>query len=272
MKRLKRVKQCKCGCGLYARLGNSYVNGHNWTGKKRSEENRLKLSIANSGKNNSMYGLKGKDSPRYGKKHTEESIGKMKEYWKGKNAGCDNPMWGVERPDGTRRKISESLKQTYAKSGHPLKGRKHTEEAKAKKRDSVKSGIDHPLYGIGPMYGKKHKPESRQAMSISTSGENHPNWKGGISKVPYCAIWHDPEFKEMILERDNFECKNPFCWGTSSRIVRHHIDGDKENCHPSNIITICNSCNVRAEGRRKNGITRKRWRRHYRDIASSITL
>ena len=34
-------------------------------------------------------------------------------------------------------------------------------------------------------------------------GENHPNWKGGISCEPYCDAWADKEYKEDMKERDN---------------------------------------------------------------------
>ena len=92
--------------------------------------------------------------------------------------------------------------------------------------------------------------DAQQERSARVSGINNPMWKGGISCEPYCATWNDKEFKEYILERDNYSCQNPDCWGTSNRIVRHHIDYDKKNCNPSNIITVCNSCNARANKNR----------------------
>lgn len=81
---------------------------------------------------------------------------------------------------------------------------------------------------------------------INMCGDKHHNWKGGISCEPYCDIWLDKEFKESILERDNHECQNPDCWQTSKKLTVHHIDYNKKNCRPKNLITLCNSCNVRA--------------------------
>ena len=52
--------------------------------------------------------------------------------------------------------------------------------------------------------------------------------------------------KDKITTRDGNRCRNPGCWGTTKRISVHHIDYDKNNCDPSNLITVCQSCNVRA--------------------------
>jgi len=87
--------------------------------------------------------------------------------------------------------------------------------------------------------------------SIKTSGTGHWNWKGGISCEPYCDAWVDKEFKEDILERDNYECQNPNCWETNKKICVHHIDYNKKNCNPNNLITLCASCNSRANFNRK---------------------
>jgi hypothetical protein len=86
---------------------------------------------------------------------------------------------------------------------------------------------------------------------IRRFGSGNPSWKGGISCEPYCDIWLDKDFKESIKERDNYTCQNPNCWGTSKRLAVHHIDYDKKNCAPKNLITICTSCNARANGNRK---------------------
>jgi hypothetical protein len=81
---------------------------------------------------------------------------------------------------------------------------------------------------------------------IKKSGSGHWNWKGGISCEPYCDIWLDKKFKESVKQRDDYKCMNPNCWGTSARLSIHHIDYNKKNCAPNNLITLCNSCNSRA--------------------------
>lgn len=81
---------------------------------------------------------------------------------------------------------------------------------------------------------------------LRRSGENCNLWKGGISSEPYCQIWSDKGYKSNIRERDNNICQNPYCYHTTDRLSIHHIDYDKKNCHPSNLITVCIGCNGRA--------------------------
>lgn len=87
-------------------------------------------------------------------------------------------------------------------------------------------------------------------LGINKSGENSSGWRGGISDKGYCVLWRDKEFKEYIFERDRYECQNPMCLKKSDHLVRHHIDYDKKNCNPDNIITVCNSCNSAANANR----------------------
>lgn len=86
---------------------------------------------------------------------------------------------------------------------------------------------------------------------IKITGDKNPSWKGGVSCEPYCDAWADKEYKESIKERDRYECQNPYCWGTSDILDIHHIDYNKKNCKPENLITVCRSCNARANKNRK---------------------
>ncbi len=87
--------------------------------------------------------------------------------------------------------------------------------------------------------------------------ENHPNWQGGISFLPYC-IKFNKELKKSVRKRDNYTCQNPICKLTQqeSLIIYdqcldiHHIHYDKSNCYPD-LITLCHSCNVKANSNRR---------------------
>jgi len=97
--------------------------------------------------------------------------------------------------------------------------------------------------------------------SNKVSGKGNPNWNGGTSKKPYCFIW-TKDYKETIKERDNHVCLNPLCDKTIKRLNIHHVNFDKENCHPQNLITLCAKCNG------KSNFDRNWWISWYRLILS----
>lgn len=99
-------------------------------------------------------------------------------------------------------------------------------------------------------------------MSENLIGENSLAWQGGKSFEEYCVVWTDQEYQEYVLNRDNNECQNPDCRKNCNHLSmnRHHINYDKEDCHYKNIITICRSCNSRANGNRKY------WTEFYQNI------
>lgn len=83
---------------------------------------------------------------------------------------------------------------------------------------------------------------------INNIGSGNPNWKGGISKEPYCQDW-TKDLKEYVKERDGHKCMNLYCFkkkGIAGRLSVHHIDYNKKTCGPENLITVCNSCNSMA--------------------------
>lgn len=100
----------------------------------------------------------------------------------------------------------------------------------------------------------------RVAQSREFRGENHPNWHGGISKLPYPFEWTD-ELKAQIRKRDGNKCAE--C-GDLANLTVHHIDYDKSNCAHTNLITLCNSCNCRAN------FHRTRWQSRYTDMIDRI--
>lgn len=95
-------------------------------------------------------------------------------------------------------------------------------------------------------------------LSENRCGENNPSWRGGISFEPY-----GPEFnaklKTQIMERDGYKCQNEEC-GTTEHLSVHHIDYNKKNNSPSNLITLCVSCNSKANSNRKY------WTKYFREM------
>ena len=88
--------------------------------------------------------------------------------------------------------------------------------------------------------------------AINMMGDGNHQWKGGISCEPYCFEWSSKEFKDFIKKRDGDRCLNPDCNSKNPNdLTIHHIDYNKKNCHPNNLITLCKSCNSRANKDRK---------------------
>ena len=128
--------------------------------------------------------------------------------------------------------------------------------------------------------GKKYSKESREKMSKSHLG--HIPWNKGIpmdedlkTKISitktkcrinnngYCDQWFDFEYRE--------DCRKKYCEKCKINEVRkigsdgrnytnlhlHHEDFDKKNCHPDNLITLCNSCHTKKtlEGKKKKWLS-----------------
>ncbi len=214
----KKQPLCACGCGEavgWAKCGgdkwNKYIKGHNMRGNAIWE----------------------------GRKHTEETKRKM-----------SIASAGIIISEETRRRISKA--QT---------GKKATDETK-KKMSAVRKGVKHSAKHIENLTKTaRANREKTSAIMIELwkdpayratvcaavlRGENNPNWKGGTSAEPYCWNWDSQEFKDIIKSRDDYKCQNPSCWGNSKILNVHHIDYVKKNCDLLNLITICCSCNGRA--------------------------
>lgn len=80
------------------------------------------------------------------------------------------------------------------------------------------------------------------------SGENSPIWKGGRKgqHKEYPPEWTE-SLKQSIRDRDNNTCQ--ICGVSRKGLSVHHIDEDKQNCEPENLITLCRKChrNVHAK-------------------------
>lgn len=87
---------------------------------------------------------------------------------------------------------------------------------------------------------------------INRTGSGNHNWQGGKSFEPYCPDWKDREYKESIKRRDGYRCLNPYCCSKKpADLTVHHVDYNKKNCRPDNLITVCRSCNSTANTDRK---------------------
>lgn len=117
---------------------------------------------------------------------------------------------------------------------------------------------------IGDIYGVDDESVRRLLIHYDikrrdNSGENNPFWQGGSSFKPYTKEFNR-KLKKQIKERDNYtcqECSNQF--KGKNQLDVHHIDYNKKNSKPENLITLCKSCHT------KTKFIRGDWIKHFQN-------
>ncbi len=142
-------------------------------------------------------------------------------------------------------------------------------------------GKNHPGYIDGRTFNSYYCTDCNKIIGYGTAingtgkcsfcatelrkGINSPNWRGGISKLPYAFEFND-ELKEQIRKRDNYTCQHCGMTEEEHLIVTgkvlhvHHIDYNKLNCDNDNLISTCLCCNSRAN------FNRDYWKEFYQNI------
>lgn len=107
--------------------------------------------------------------------------------------------------------------------------------------------------------GEKNNAKSKHAREKNRQAHLGPKsflWKGGISSEPYSVDW-TKTLKRSIKERDKFKCQ--IC-GNDEYLVVHHIDYNKKNSSPDNLITLCPACHS------KTNINREKWKKIFQQM------
>lgn len=96
----------------------------------------------------------------------------------------------------------------------------------------------HRQGGIATQFKKGHNTWNKGIRgSASTS------WINGNSVLPYGSEF-TRAFKKLIRERDGNKCHRCGAKKNGNRALEiHHIDFDKSNNDPTNLITLCGKCN-----------------------------
>jgi len=87
-------------------------------------------------------------------------------------------------------------------------------------------------------------------------GEKSNFWKGGTSLEIY-GIEFNRKLKEQIRQRDSYRCQQCFRHQSElkKKLMIHHIDFNKKNNNPTNLISLCNNCHSQTNFNRENWIT-----------------
>lgn len=141
-------------------------------------------------------------------------------------------------------KISKSLKKYLnenprIKEKNGMYNKKHTDEYKKKSSESKKGKWSYDLNGYNKL------------LENTPRGENHPNWQGGISNLPY-PFEFNKKLKNKIKERDDKTCT--MCDKKTQKLCIHHIDYDKNNLNEKNLISLCYNCHP------KTNFNREEWK------------
>ena len=247
-------------------------------GKTHTKETCAMLSKMSAGDNNWMRGRCGELHPRFGTRHTPETIEKLS----GKNnpmfgmTGEKHPRFGKHPTPETLQKMSDAAKgkhpseETREKLSRAGRGRKnpHSEEHKAKISatmrgrtlpEETRAKVSASLMGHK---GVKHTEESKQKMRLAAlaanrCGARNPNWRGGQSFEPYCPKWNT-NLRDRI--RAFFDDRCVLCGNPGSvqkrKLSCHHVEYNKAACcdgKPVHFAALCGICH------NKTNTDRDRW-------------
>jgi len=167
-----------------------------------------------------------------GFKHSEEAKEKMRKnspkYWLGKKR---LPFTEEHRKkigiSSSGRKMSEKNKKILLEINRG-KTFVMSDETKRKISDTLK----------GMVFSKEHLDNLRKTHK---RGKDHIFWKGGVSFTEYTVNWTNT-LRQSIRERDKYICQMCGKNQDNEALSVHHIDYNKQNCNPDNLISLCRSC------------------------------
>ncbi len=243
-------------------LKKAYKEGkriHHFKGKNFSEEHKRKISLGNKGK-----------------KRTDEfkdnASKRLKELFEDKS---NHPCFLREMSSETKRKIG---KANSKKMEEYWKNNPASKKLKEKYQKGIKDrcdkcgmiissiGINHRC-SIGIEKSRLARIGTKQSKETIEKrikkGNDHYNWKGGISHEPYDKNFNE-KFKRATRKRDNQICM--LCGIHREKMKKaldiHHINYNKKLTIKENCISLCNPCHT------KTNHNREHWTKFFQSLLS----
>ena len=99
-------------------------------------------------------------------------------------------------------------------------------------------------HGHNPDGNKTRFTKGQVAWNKGLIGKLSSSYKNGNSTLPY-GFEFTKAFKKLIRDRDSNRCQRCGAKKNKDRVLEiHHIDFDKINNDPTNLITLCGKCNI----------------------------
>ena len=166
--------------------------------------------------------------------------------------------------DESLKKISDRSKMSWSnpeyrqKMSDAHKGQTAWNKGKKTPRKVIKKLRESHLGKVMSDVTKQRMSESHKGLNV---GQKNGSWNNGSSFLPYSIEWTS-SLRESIRKRDGYNCmichsKTP---GPSKSFHVHHINYDKKNCKPENLITLCHICHM------KTHHNRNYWRKYFANL------
>jgi len=236
------IPKCLCGCGKDVKVYNYKINenivGHTGGGLWQEKFD--------------------KDSSEY-KEITSKISNSISSYYK------ENK---VIRTEETKKKYSNNLKKIMS---DPVEKKRRTDKMIQTKRKQSEDGIlqarhwtktktEEEVDRISKQIGQKSSITKREQFKqgliqawntgstrhsdrriYNQSGELHYRYNPNRD-LNYPKQFHDKEYRKFLLERQNGVC---LINKTNHKLCLHHVDCDKENCRPENLIFVERSIHMK---------------------------
>ncbi len=202
--------------------------------------------------------------------------GKYSKFIVGHNLGIQtNPMENLDSVNKIKQKTIERYKDEEYCNKHKKACKDYYKTHKHHIKGKPKLPSQKLKMSISKIKWYENNPEKAKLKAVKVSetkkrkgywkGKKNPNWQDGKSFEPY-GLEFNKELKEKIKKRDNYECQ--YChkkqkdllkdkWNRKIKLATHHIDYNKKNNNPLNLISLCPKCH------NKTNYNREFWKRYF---------